>query len=264
MRCTCLKEGGLWGNVGWITRVKFSSTGHFNAWIFREIIICHKLKTAFLCFLVVSGFSYPPLFCYTLPMVGSLIFANRKVPVSAQSLNCWACEVTCSGGRLLALVRFSKATSHVLDTASAGSDRGLLCGPWASFCSPDKRWASGRRDGAMLSLSNLLLEMSRLRRAVVKCLGCLYKQDSNSEGHGWLHLSSCVRGSVQSLRSCQLLPFPSFCRLIATISLLRNKITMIAEPLEKGLAEDIENEVVQITWNRYDWSGESRNPPRSK
>lgn len=30
----------------------------------------------------------------------------------------------------------------------------------------------------------------------------------------------------------------------------RNKITMIAEPLEKGLAEDIENEVVQITWNR--------------
>lgn len=30
----------------------------------------------------------------------------------------------------------------------------------------------------------------------------------------------------------------------------RNKITMIAEPLEKGLAEDIENEVVQISWNR--------------
>ncbi|RWS16730.1 U5 small nuclear ribonucleoprotein component-like protein, partial [Dinothrombium tinctorium] len=44
---------------------------------------------------------------------------------------------------------------------------------------------------------------------------------------------------------------------------LKNKITMIAEPLEKGLAEDIENEVVQISWNRkklgeffqtkYDW-----------
>ena len=43
----------------------------------------------------------------------------------------------------------------------------------------------------------------------------------------------------------------------------RNKITMIAEPLEKGLAEDIENEIVQITWPRkrlgeffqtkYDW-----------
>lgn len=43
----------------------------------------------------------------------------------------------------------------------------------------------------------------------------------------------------------------------------RNKLTMIAEPLEKGLAEDIENEVVQINWNRkrlgeffqtkYDW-----------
>lgn len=26
---------------------------------------------------------------------------------------------------------------------------------------------------------------------------------------------------------------------------------MIAEPLEKGLAEDIENEVVQISWNKY-------------
>jgi hypothetical protein len=30
----------------------------------------------------------------------------------------------------------------------------------------------------------------------------------------------------------------------------RNKLTMISEPLEKGLAEDIENEVVQIGWNR--------------
>ena len=116
----------------------------------------------------------------------------------------------------------------------------------------------------MLSFSNLLLELSRLRRAVVKRLGCLYKQDSNSEGHGWLHLPNCVRGSAQSLRSCQLLPFRSFCGLIATVSLLRNKITMIAEPLEKGLAEDIENEVVQITWNRYDQSGESRSPSRSK
>lgn len=30
----------------------------------------------------------------------------------------------------------------------------------------------------------------------------------------------------------------------------KNKITMIAEPLEKGLAEDIENEVVLIGWNK--------------
>lgn len=34
----------------------------------------------------------------------------------------------------------------------------------------------------------------------------------------------------------------------------KNKITMIAEPLEKGLAEDIENEVVQISWNKYECS----------
>lgn len=43
----------------------------------------------------------------------------------------------------------------------------------------------------------------------------------------------------------------------------KNKLTMIAEPLEKGLAEDIENENVQIDWNKkklgeffqtkYDW-----------
>lgn len=33
-------------------------------------------------------------------------------------------------------------------------------------------------------------------------------------------------------------------------SSFRNKITMMAEPLEKQLDEDIENEVVQIGWNR--------------
>ena len=44
---------------------------------------------------------------------------------------------------------------------------------------------------------------------------------------------------------------------------IRNKLTMIAEPLEKGLAEDIENEMVLISWSKkkigdffqtkYDW-----------
>ena len=33
---------------------------------------------------------------------------------------------------------------------------------------------------------------------------------------------------------------------------LRNKLTMIAELLEKGLAKDIENEVVQISWKKTD------------
>ena len=28
-------------------------------------------------------------------------------------------------------------------------------------------------------------------------------------------------------------------------------MTMIAEPLENGLAEDIENEKVSIAWNKY-------------
>ncbi|XP_078572893.1 116 kDa U5 small nuclear ribonucleoprotein component-like [Branchiostoma floridae x Branchiostoma japonicum] len=67
-------------------------------------------------------------------------------------------------------------------------------------------------------------------------------------------------------------PVVAFCETVVETSSLkcfaetpnkRNKITMIAEPLEKGLAEDIENEVVRITWNRkrlgeffqtkYDW-----------
>ncbi|CAK9290154.1 unnamed protein product [Gordionus sp. m RMFG-2023] len=67
-------------------------------------------------------------------------------------------------------------------------------------------------------------------------------------------------------------PVVTFCETVVETSSLKcfaetpnkkNKITMIAEPLEKGLAEDIENEVVQITWDRkrlgeffqskYDW-----------
>ncbi|EPQ07697.1 116 kDa U5 small nuclear ribonucleoprotein component [Myotis brandtii] len=67
-------------------------------------------------------------------------------------------------------------------------------------------------------------------------------------------------------------PVVTFCETVVDTSSLKcfaetpnkkNKITMIAEPLETGLAEDIENEVVQITRNRkklgeffqtkYDW-----------
>ncbi|ELU06359.1 hypothetical protein CAPTEDRAFT_158714 [Capitella teleta] len=67
-------------------------------------------------------------------------------------------------------------------------------------------------------------------------------------------------------------PVVSFCETVVETSSLKcfaetpnkkNKITMIAEPLEKGLAEDIENQVVQISWPRkrlgeffqtkYDW-----------
>ncbi|EYC15160.1 hypothetical protein Y032_0038g3661 [Ancylostoma ceylanicum] len=67
-------------------------------------------------------------------------------------------------------------------------------------------------------------------------------------------------------------PVVTFCETVVETSSLKcfaetpnkkNKITMISEPLEKGLAEDIENEVVQIGWNRrrigeffqtkYDW-----------
>lgn len=67
-------------------------------------------------------------------------------------------------------------------------------------------------------------------------------------------------------------PVVAFCETVVETSSLKcfaetpnkkNKITMISEPLEKGLAEDIENEVVSIGWNKkrlgeffqinYDW-----------
>ncbi|KAE8750608.1 hypothetical protein FOCC_FOCC002588 [Frankliniella occidentalis] len=67
-------------------------------------------------------------------------------------------------------------------------------------------------------------------------------------------------------------PVVAFCETVVETSSLkcfaetpnkRNKLTMIAEPLEKGLAEDIESEVVHISWNKkrlgeffqtkYDW-----------
>lgn len=55
-------------------------------------------------------------------------------------------------------------------------------------------------------------------------------------------------------------PVVAFCETVVDTSSLkcfaetpnkRNKITMIAEPLEKGLAEDIENQVVDISWEKY-------------
>lgn len=54
-------------------------------------------------------------------------------------------------------------------------------------------------------------------------------------------------------------PVVAFCETVVETSSLkcfaetpnkRNKITMIAEPLEKGLAEDIENQIVHISWNK--------------
>jgi U5 small nuclear ribonucleoprotein component len=67
-------------------------------------------------------------------------------------------------------------------------------------------------------------------------------------------------------------PVVSFCETVVESSSMKcfaetpnkkNKITMIAEPLERGLAEDIENGVVSTDWNRkklgeffqtkYDW-----------
>lgn len=67
-------------------------------------------------------------------------------------------------------------------------------------------------------------------------------------------------------------PVVAFCESVVETSSLKcfaetpnkkNKITMIAEPLEKGLGEDIENETVSIGWNKkklgeffqinYDW-----------
>ena len=86
---------------------------------------------------------------------------------------------------------------------------------------------------------------------------------------------SCIGSVTKSYVQAHIVSFtifkPSSLGLKSTLlrwptyfpSINRNKLTMIAEPLEKGLAEDIENEVVQITWPRkrlgeffqtkYDW-----------
>ena len=54
-------------------------------------------------------------------------------------------------------------------------------------------------------------------------------------------------------------PVVSFCETVVETSSLKcfaetpnkkNKLTMISEPLEKGLAEDIESNVVNINWNK--------------
>ncbi|KAJ8953619.1 hypothetical protein NQ314_007223 [Rhamnusium bicolor] len=62
-------------------------------------------------------------------------------------------------------------------------------------------------------------------------------------------------------------PVVAFCETVVETSSLKcfaetpnkkNKLTMIAEPLEKGLAEDIENENVQIGWNKKKLGSSSR------
>lgn len=94
-------------------------------------------------------------------------------------------------------------------------------------------------------------------------------------GTGELYLDSVMHDLRKMYSEIEIKvadPVVSFCETVVETSSLKcfaetpnkkNKLTMIAEPLEKGLAEDIENEVVQITWNRkrlgeffqtkYDW-----------
>lgn len=61
-------------------------------------------------------------------------------------------------------------------------------------------------------------------------------------------------------------PVTSFCETVFETSSLRcfaetpnkkNRLTMIAEPLDKGLAEDIENGKVDFTWNKKEVSREN-------
>jgi len=94
-------------------------------------------------------------------------------------------------------------------------------------------------------------------------------------GTGELYLD-CVMHDLRKLYSEIEIkvadPVVSFCETVVETSSLKcfaetpnkkNKMTMIAEPMEKGLAEDIENEIVSIQWNKkrlgeffqtkYDW-----------
>ncbi|KAM7508297.1 hypothetical protein LguiA_018750 [Lonicera macranthoides] len=94
-------------------------------------------------------------------------------------------------------------------------------------------------------------------------------------GTGELYLDSIMKDLRELYSEVEVKvadPVVSFCETVVESSSMkcfaetpnkRNKITMIAEPLERGLAEDIENGVVSIDWPRkklgdffqtkYDW-----------
>ncbi|KAL3653011.1 hypothetical protein CASFOL_002692 [Castilleja foliolosa] len=94
-------------------------------------------------------------------------------------------------------------------------------------------------------------------------------------GTGELYLDSIMKDLRELYSEVEVKvadPVVTFCETVVETSSMKcfaetpnkkNKITMIAEPLEKGLAEDIENSVVNIDWPRkklgdffqtkYDW-----------
>ncbi|CAA0404734.1 unnamed protein product [Arabidopsis thaliana] len=94
-------------------------------------------------------------------------------------------------------------------------------------------------------------------------------------GTGELYLDSIIKDLRELYSEVQVKvadPVVSFCETVVESSSMKcfaetpnkkNKLTMIAEPLDRGLAEDIENGVVSIDWNRvqlgdffrtkYDW-----------
>jgi U5 small nuclear ribonucleoprotein component len=108
--------------------------------------------------------------------------------------------------------------------------------------------------------------------------GCGQVEESGEHtilGTGEMYLDSVMKDLRElyadvEVKVCD--PVVSFCETVVETSSLkcfaetpnkRNKITMIAEPLEKGLAEDIEASAVDINWPRkrlgeffqskYDW-----------
>lgn len=89
----------------------------------------------------------------------------------------------------------------------------------------------------------------------------MFCRDSKQEVCKWLKETKCYISNLCKIGETAF--HENFYYGSFAIIHYRNKLTMIAEPLEKGLAEDIENEVVQITWPRkrlgeffqtkYDW-----------
>lgn len=75
----------------------------------------------------------------------------------------------------------------------------------------------------------------------------------------WLHELATLPQEFSSFADIKVAdPVVTFCETVVDTSSLkcfaetpnkRNKLTMVAEPLDKGLAEDIETEVVSVGWN---------------
>lgn len=92
----------------------------------------------------------------------------------------------------------------------------------------------------LYSWNLLVLSLAIILNSVLQFLNPLW----------WFKLFSDIKVADPVVAFCETVVETSSLKCFAETPNKRNKITMIAEPLEKGLAEDIENQIVHISWNK--------------